>query len=897
MHLIQTFARRALFLLALLSPLADSRPASAQPYVNFEGKQTSPVRLSADGTRLFTVNTPDNRLSVFNVTNSRNPVLIAEIPVGLEPVSVNPLNNDEVWVVNEVSDSVSVVSVSRHAVIDTIPAGDEPADVVFAAGRAFVTAARQNRVTVIDLVTHSVVTNLSVFGENPRALTVNSNGTRVYAAFALSGNRTTIIPPQLAPPQPTDQMRPGLEPPPQVSLIVDATDPAWTSGASPAIQYNLPDNDVVEIDTGTLAVTRYFRRIGTVNLGLTLRPQSDELWVANTDARNLVHFEPNLRSNFVSNRVSRINLSSGAVTHFDLNPGFTYTNLPNLAEKTNALAQPTAIAFGPSGGNFYITAFGSDRVALVNPDTGTIVARIELAPSSAGSGADPRRKRGPRGLALKPGQALYVANRISGTLSVIDPQSRTVVREIPVGSYDPTPREIREGRGFLYDAKLSGNGTVSCASCHVDSEMDMLAWDLGDPTGTTENVTARVSGLLNVTDFPMHPMKGPMTTQTLKGLNGLDPLHWRGDRTNFLHFNGAFDSLLGGAVLPEDDMRAYRDFINTIRFSPNPNQNRDRTLPTSFAGGNPVLGRNLYLNTNYTLTLRCNTCHAVPTGTDRSLTPAQALQESQSFKVPQLRNVYQKMRFTNAPGAQSLLGFGIVHDGVDPSLFRFLSRQVFGTFANNTAIKQNISSFVQCFDTGIAPAVGYGRSVTRATASSSAVVADWDLLESQAGLVNNLHLGTAGQSLTNIDLVIKGTVAGRLRGYFYQASTRTYRPDTASQPALTRAQLIAAMTETDTVTLLGVPPGSGPRLGIDRNLDGTLDGDVAAPSLRITSTLGGRTVVSWPTNATGFVLERAITVPSSDWQPDAGFRGVVGTDFTVTNTPGTDSVFFRLREL
>src|SRR5205085_5679913 len=32
-------------------------------YVNFEGKQTSPIRLSADGTRLFAVNTPDARVS------------------------------------------------------------------------------------------------------------------------------------------------------------------------------------------------------------------------------------------------------------------------------------------------------------------------------------------------------------------------------------------------------------------------------------------------------------------------------------------------------------------------------------------------------------------------------------------------------------------------------------------------------------------------------------------------------------------------------------------------------------------------------------------------------------------------------------------------------------------
>src|SRR4029077_5702164 len=61
-------------------------PVFAQTsYVNFEGKQTSPIRLSPDGTRLFAVNTPDGRLSVFDVSHPSHPFLIAEIPVGVEP--------------------------------------------------------------------------------------------------------------------------------------------------------------------------------------------------------------------------------------------------------------------------------------------------------------------------------------------------------------------------------------------------------------------------------------------------------------------------------------------------------------------------------------------------------------------------------------------------------------------------------------------------------------------------------------------------------------------------------------------------------------------------------------------------------------------------------------------
>src|ERR1051326_2904092 len=168
-------------------------PLSA--YVNFEGAQTNPIRLSPDGTRLFVVNTADARLSVFDVTTPSSPKLIAEIPVGIEPVSVNPRTNDEAWVVNQESDSVSVVSVAKGIVTDTIFAKDEPADVVFAGSNAFVSISRSNAVYVYHAGTHAPPKTIPLAGGNPRALAVSADGTRVYVLFALSGNHTTIIPP------------------------------------------------------------------------------------------------------------------------------------------------------------------------------------------------------------------------------------------------------------------------------------------------------------------------------------------------------------------------------------------------------------------------------------------------------------------------------------------------------------------------------------------------------------------------------------------------------------------------------------------------------------------------------------------------------------------------------
>ena len=880
--------RGALALAALVGGVAHAQ------FVNYEAKQTAPARLSPDGSRLFAVNTPDGRLSVFDVTSAKNPILIAEIPVGVDPVSVNALSNDEVWVVNEVSDSVSVVSVSRHAVIDTLYVKDEPADVVFANGRAFVSLSRNNLIAVFDVATRAAITNIPVMGENPRSLCVSADGTKVYAAFALSGNRTTIIPIDRAPAQPAPT-NPSLPPPPQVSLIVDATDPAWTNGVNAPIKFTMPDNDVVEIDTGTLGITRYFPRVGTVNFAVAVRPGSGDLYVANTDARNTTRFEPVIRGGFVTNQVSRVDINTGVVTRHDLNPGFAYTNFPNLANQSNALAQPTAIVFGPGGANYFLAAFGSDRVAQIDANTGNVLARIEINPNSPGSAVSSRTKRGPRGLALKPGQALYVLNRLSNTITVVDPMTRAVVREIPIGSHDPTPTVVREGRGFLYDAKLSGGGLVSCASCHIDSEMDMLAWDLGNPGGSLETNRIKVSGSVILPFFPtgvfsnvvFHPMKGPMTTQTLRGLAGLDPLHWRGDRTNFLHFNHAFDGLLGGSELSAADMVAYRDYINTIRFQPNPNQNLNRTLPATFAGGNPTAGRNAYVGTNYGtlgfIALNCNTCHALPHGTDRGFTPAQALQEPQDMKVPQLRATYQKMRFTNAPGAQSPMGFGLVHDGTDAGLVAFLSRPVFGPLSTDLVQRQNINAFVLCLDTGSAPAVGYARTVLSNNVTSASVSNDWSLLEAQ----------TVGG--TNIELVVKGVINGQPRGYLYVTASNLYRADRLTSPPVTRATLVSNVQAGATLTLMGVPPNTGVRAGLDRNADGILDGDEPAPALNLTRT-SAELLVSWPTNAP-FVLETATNLPPAGWSVETSLRGLAGNRTTVTNSATNSARFYRLKAL
>ena len=161
---------------------------------------------------------------------------------------------------------------------------------------------------------------------------------------------------------------------------------------------------------------------------------------------------------------------------------------------------------------------------------------------------------------------------------------------------------------------------------------------------------------------------------------------------------------------------------------------------------------------------------------------------------------------------------------------------------------------------------------------------DWNVLEAQA------------VSGTNINLVVQGTIDGISRGFVYQPASANYKPDTTNLTVMTRAQLRAKVLAGDTLTIMGVPVGTGTRIGTDRNLNGILDGDEPAPALRI-AWVNPNTIVAWPTNASGYVLERTMQLPATRWTPDTSLRGLLGSDFTVTNAPSPTNLFFRLRAL
>jgi YVTN family beta-propeller protein len=803
------------FGLAAAPRLLISRPAGSPDFVHFESSHVRPAVLTPSGDRLLVVNTPDGRLAVFDLTGE-TPWRIADISVGLEPVSVAALDDSTAWVVNQLSDDVSVVDLGAMHVRATVRTGDEPADVVFAGAplRAYVSVQNEDAVKVYDPVTLALVQTIPVDGRNPRSLATNPARTRVYAAIFNAGNQTSVLSAAEVPPDsmPVDwdmPRDPGLPTPePDVGLIVQRQVGSWYDmyGTlwNSRIKYSMHEVDVVEIDAATNAVSREFGNIGSILYALAVNPADGRLGVTSTEARNLLRFEPRLAGYLVETLLHWVS-PSGTVTRRVLNPHIVYDFTPGPpAEADSALGIPTGIAFSSDGQRAYVTALANDRLGVINPSgvgSGVVAARVPTVAGPTGVVVDEARGR------------LYVVGRFHNQLQTLSLEDFSSVSVRPIG-VDPTPDAIVNGRKFFYGGFTSGHGDQACATCHTFGDMDNLAWDLGDPFGAY--VPPPNPNPLALEGFD--PMKGPMVTQSLRGMTNTEPFHWRGDRADLSAFNSAFVTLMGRAApLADSEMTAFTEFVMPLAYPPNPHQNLDRTFPDAPPGEpSAERGRQFFFNTPVAGPLRCNDCHTATAngpGTNRLMVPDDALLEDQDLKVPQLRNLYRKTGYRDSLGAVNKRGYGFTHDGSIDNLFEFLKfpRFSFGAGAAGDEDRRDVEAFLLAFDTGMAPSVG--RRITFASAS-------------QAGSQSPATLDTlVGQAEAgNCDLVAKGRVSGQARSWQY-AGSGLWTPDKAAEPQLATAALLALAGPRAEITFMGVPPGSGHRMGIDRDRDGYLDGD------------------------------------------------------------------------
>ncbi|HEX6244939.1 MAG TPA: hypothetical protein VFZ61_28660 [Polyangiales bacterium] len=783
------------------------RPDNA--YTLFETLQVRPLALSPNGKRLFALNTPDNTLEIYKISGF-GLHHEASVAVGLEPVAVAARSDEEVWVVNHLSDSVSIVDVGRGtpAVVRTLWVGDEPRDLVFAGpdrSRAFVTTAHrgQNSPDDPDLFNAAAgradvwvfdandlgaaangqrLTKITLFADTPRALAVSPDGSRVYAAPFFSGNQTTVVSADAVRQLYASRVNPANRNQiqfngvwqPITGLVVkykagaDGTShwyDAEGTNFDAFVRVSLPDNDVFTIDASAAVPAAVpgaaHAHVGTTLFNMAVGPRDGKIYVSNTEAHNDVRFEghnptlsfTSVRGTAVDSRISVIDPVSGQIVHNDLNPHV----VDGVGERHLSRAFPQDMAITDDGRTLVVAAQGSAKLAVYDTadlNSGRAPASwFNQVALSAG---------GPSGVVLDDrNRRAFVLTRFDNGISSVDLRFRLEVGHTRM--HNPEPARVTAGRRFLYDATLtSDNGTQACAGCHVGGDLDALSWDLGNPGAIPlpitklaehEDVLFTVSPSELATTQPLavaqfdanQPLKGPMTTQSLRGMANHGSMHWRGDRNGavqqdgqpfvdpatgapvvsaqpdqgifdevaaFDSFNVAFVGLLGrDRELTAAQMRAFTHFALELTYPPNPIRNLDNSLtPTQQAGRNfyfqvDASGNELPVDRFH----NCNGCHRLDPegnagasrrpgffGSDGRLSFENL---PQIFKVAHLRNAYQKVgMFASSPDANRTLtniptlnpplpavrGFGYQPDGAVGTIEHHLSGQ--GFIRTTTAI-------------------------------------------------------------------------------------------------------------------------------------------------------------------------------------------------------------------
>ncbi len=219
------------------------------------------------------------------------------------------------------------------------------------------------------------------------------------------------------------------------------------------------------------------------------------------------------------------------------------------------------------------------------------------------------------------GKTLYVANSLADAVQVIDAESASLVRTIPLGS-PAEPSLVRRGEILFHDATRSFNQWYSCNTCHSDGHTNGLDFDtLND--GRQDLSTAHLRSRKKV--------------PTLRRVVHTGPWTWHGWQKDLgAAVVESFTKSMQGPRPSPDEVKAVVAYLETLEFPPNPYRAPNGGLAPAVKRGEAIFRSNK---------AACVTCHRGSEFTDGKVHIV-GLEESddayRGYNPPSLRGVYDK---------------------------------------------------------------------------------------------------------------------------------------------------------------------------------------------------------------------------------------------------------------
>ncbi len=767
-------------------------------FVNQNHFPIRPLVVDPSGPGFFALNTHASTVERFD-GSATTPVAVWDVPWG--PVAARLWTNSttqetQLLVSCRGSRTLAFLHITSGEVLRLIALPADPADLLVLDGDlAFVACSALDTVVQIDLLTGATIeyspsSHPGFDCKNPVFL-ARSNSGKVFVAPMHSGNNSTSS---------RRNLRQG-----EVVLDLADTDVAVTG---------LPDQDLFLINPVAHTVQPAAMAVGTTLFGFELNPLTTRAWMLNTEANNkgaANQGEEAVRGRVVQNRLSIVRPSITSplpvpdlIIDLDdsdpITPGIQYY-------RPESVGQPFGIGFRADG-HGYVVGLGTDNVVRLD-ETGFRLEEFNLPAGSM-----------PRAIVVDDANGVFwVYCWGSSAVREYLVSDSSLVRVCELSS-DPTPKNIARGRELFYDAGHSFNNNGSCASCHVEGRTDFLVWNLEDLDSDA---------------------KGPLLTQSMTGLAPLAPFHWRGERRNLREFNGAFGSLLGGAGLNDEEFADFEAYVLSLTNPANPYSTREREIDDSqiphtvTSSASAVAGQSAYFTQPISPNRFCNTCHALPTGTNHHIfggEPTEVVPRRVFNKVTPFNQTYR--RLTNKVAIETLIevgnpGAGTVIDSrgylgvaaTHAGLIEDFTTRIADFF--NGPVVDDLTAFVMQMDTGLAPAI---HQTFLLDANNLAVT--------QPELENYLMPMALARHCDVVVFGRSGTRSASVR-WAWDRATNTFLPDSAALAPRTLADFIGSAA-TERHVFYGLPVGMGRRQMIDLDLDGLVNSVDPAPEQALQDT-------------------------------------------------------------